>query len=252
MKTKAQELIYCEGGTHCLGCGSKIEPWFSLRCQVCWQKQAETPRDTSFKAPTKSEDTRHSGRCVICAAPTFGAAIFCRFCELTSFANHQGRDLLSAEQKNVAILEGVCEKCKMRETQKNSKTCFWCNSPLRRKLKVWKCMSCPQPISKTGTQKNYQCNSCILSKGAGQGDANFATTLKSQAKISASRVGIRIIARSSLTSTWRLNPRYGNVPIWTSMVMLVAPEHKGMLESLFIHDTEPSSSQQVIFITSSI
>lgn len=110
MRTKAQELIYCEGGTHWLGCGIKIDPWFSLRCQVCWQKQAETPRDTSSKTSTESEDSRASEWCVICATPTFGAAIFCRFCELTSRANRQRIGPLSAEKKKVLILEGVSEK----------------------------------------------------------------------------------------------------------------------------------------------
>lgn len=75
MKIKAQELIYGEGGTHCLGCGTKIDPWFSLRCQVCWQKQAETARDTSFKAPAESEDTRASGWCVICAVSANSPAL---------------------------------------------------------------------------------------------------------------------------------------------------------------------------------
>lgn len=93
MKTEAQTQLYCEGRRHCIGCAKRVETWFSLRCQACWEKQAAASRDIFFKPvdysvipdPSKKSKvpakTEPSGRCMTCTASTYGPALFCQDCE---------------------------------------------------------------------------------------------------------------------------------------------------------------------------
>ncbi|KAH7151094.1 hypothetical protein DER46DRAFT_579101 [Fusarium sp. MPI-SDFR-AT-0072] len=175
MKTKAQTQLYYEGRRHYIGCAKKVEPWFSLRYQACWEKQAAAPRDIFFKpvdysvipdpskrskVPAKPEP---SGRCMTCTASTYSPALFCRDCEPHHNTNNQYSELLSKEEKELVVLEGVCSQCKMRETKRDLKRFDWCHTlSLEQKLLEEKCMSWPNPISTLGTLTTYQCEDCIL------------------------------------------------------------------------------------------
>jgi hypothetical protein len=141
MKKQAQDQVRCAGGKHCIGCATMVGPWFSLRCQACWGKQAETPRNISFEPPEPPAKPEPSGRCLHCTEITYGPALFCRLCEIhnwdTTFIN-----ILTQEQRMVVVREGFCTFCYVIEHGANGvmqvkrKGCSWGNACHARTLSL--------------------------------------------------------------------------------------------------------------------